>query len=408
MPILCLAGSIRSAFFQLPPQIRSATFAKAISCPRHFSSTARRDVDPISIVTAAPIFLMDSLHTIGLSWAAVIPCTALVLRGVLNHYLIALPQRKQAQQRAAVTPLIHAYTLMYRDRPIERERQKKIRESSANITTSFATYAIGLRLRSTLSAWWELSYLTGISRLSFFGSRLASFGILISAMEAIREKCGLQRGLLGWLISPFTEAIAAARRTLEAQQADQVLGMDPGTTSAMSADVASQATLNPTLQTEGLPWCSDLTTFDPTGVLPVALFFAIAVPTVLSPLPLTAPQPRKSPVQLSTFEEQLNTKENEELADLKRDAERERNILIRKYPRFAGRLFSLSGMQKFTLCFAGYIAMVAMKMPVGMVLYLVSSWTVGFMHRLYLDQKYPPVKPITPCTRPMRKRRRPG
>lgn len=380
---------------------------------RPFSSTPRRAIDPVSILTSGPIFLMDTLHSLGLSWSMVIPCTALVLRGGVTYYLFTLPQRRRNRQRAAVTPLIRAYANRYCADPRVTEKLWDLKRKR-NDPVSIQIYMLSVTLRANIQGWWKFGYLTGQGRWRIFGSPLGNYGILLTAMEAIREKCGGKQGFLSLLFTPIT-AIWKAAGSLEFPQAADATAANSNVTSTIippvidrtqqigdstiSADLTRSSesisvgeagtlkdsmaapvhsTLDPTLQTEG-PWfCPDLTSADPTGTLPLAVLAAVAIPAILSP---QIAQTGRPVTQLIA-----NTQPTAPL------------------PTSYKRRMSLG--LTLQLFFAVYFYHISLFMPAGMVLYLISSFSIGFMRRLWLDVRYPTVKAIEPCLRPVRQNRR--
>jgi inner membrane protein COX18 len=348
---------------------------------------------------------MDSLHHLGLSWAVVIPCTAGLLRGIVTYYLITLPQRRKDRQEAAIRPLIHAYTLWHREQPVEKEKEMKAFQEAG--TKGLRAYKRSWQFRASLRGWWELGYLTGVSRWQTVGSKLANFGILVVVMEAIRLRCGRGEGLLSLLLTPLTpvwnhisEALAELRQRGEVMMAQngsppavgaasvtsiespEAGGVGETTAEIAAASPAADAysplpdatplsTIDPTLQVEGLPFCPDLTLADPTGILPVSLFFAMAINAFLSP------RPPKSFVAQKTWIRAINEKWR-----------------------------TLPFGQRITIFVAGYFWIVAQSLPAGMVLYIITNSLIGFAQRVWLDIKYPTLKAITPCIRPVRQKRK--
>ena len=112
--------------------------------------------------------------------------------------------------------------------------------------------------------------------------------------------------------------------------------------------------LDPTLQTEGLNWCSDLTVADPTGLLPLTLL-ATMCSTVL-------------------------------------------------YQSVAGasKLTNLTFMQRVGLCFAFLFFLVSQQMPAGILLYFIPSLAAGWLQSRYVSWKHPISPAIQPCARPVR------
>jgi mitochondrial inner membrane protein COX18 len=424
-------NTMRSTFFNLPSHLRVAAFNNAMFSSRSFSSTSRRDIDPVSSLTAAPIFLMDSLHSLGLSWATVIPCTALILRGGITYHFLMKPQRKMAQQRVAIIPLVHAWTIMYRERP-EVQKQLAFYQRKRQ-SVNWNLYQAWVRRKASFLAWWNLGYLGGQGRWRTIGSPFINFGILITAMEAIRIKCGGKDGVLSLLLTPAKwviealEAEAPKNRTVKYDattigHAPPVQTM-PETSATATANqnpvpeavvptenlspinagpvdtaastgtptTALSSSVDPNLQTEG-PWfCPDLTAVDASGILSAGVFAAIAIPAIFSP---QKPRP-DLPTRFSSATNQ----------DSNASSNNPSNILNFKPPP-RSKLETMTGGSKFQLLFAVYILFASLKMPAGMLLYMIGSWSIGFVQRVWLDVKYPTVRPIAPCLRPVRQRQR--
>ena len=378
---------------------------------------------------------MDSLHNLGLTWAAVIPCTAVLLRGALSYYLIALPQRKTAQQRAAVTPLIHAYGLMHQERPVEREKLNKILRSGAN-RWDLAIYGMGVRFRGWVRGWWELGWLSGIGRWKFFGQKVGQFGILLTVMEAIRVKCGSGEGLLALVFSPFVavgngvqalthrgqDSVALEQVARLQQQYDITKGVPAGSAATTLPPQTSAETTpfdtalqplpppDPTLQTEGLSFCPDLTLADPTGILPQCLLATILLTAYFSPRALEPNMDvRTGSAHIRNVVDSLpGTITANPAARAAREAKLHRTLNWLPWPfnKMVAHVQALPFPQRIAMFVGMYFYFIAQGMPAGMVLYLVCSWSVGWVQRVWLDVRFPAVSPILPCSRPVRVKRR--
>jgi inner membrane protein COX18 len=296
---------------------------------------------------------------------------------------------------------------------------------------------MGVKFRGWVRGWWELGWLSGIGRWKFFGQKLGSFGILVTVMEAIRVKCGSGEGLLSLLFKPFTVVrdgiqAAAARHqdnvALEQmKQVQQQYDISNGVTVGSAATTASppptpppapafetdfqsaMVNLDPTLQTEGLSFCPDLTLADPTGILPQCLLAVIVLSAFFSPRAL------EPDIRVRSGRAHIENVVDSLPGSITPNPDAENAIRAARKPgrghpwplnRVAEHVHALTFPQRITMFVGLYFFFIAQAMPAGMVLYLISSWTVGFVQRVWLDVRYPAVTPILPCSRPVRVKRR--
>ena len=322
---------------------------------------------------------------------------------------------------------------MHRERPVEREKLDKILRGKGPKGVDLAVYGMGVKFRGWVRGWWELGWLAGIGRWKFFGQKLGSFGILVTVMEAIRVKCGSGEGLLSLLFKPFTAVVQAAaaprqqdnvaleQATKLQQQYDVTKGVTVGSSATAAAPSPTTPptfetdpqsvplNLDPTLQTEGLSFCPDLTLADPTGILPQALLATIVLSALFSPRALEPDSRVRSGMSyisnvIDSVPGTITTTPdipNAALAARKPDR-------WAPWPlnRIAEHVRALTFPQKVTMFVGLYFYFIAQYMPAGMVLYLIGSWTVGFVQRVWLDVRHPAVTPILPCSRPVRVKRR--
>jgi inner membrane protein COX18 len=388
------AGNSRAAFLQLPFRLRQLSHQQST---RSFSATASNKIELTEVVAAPPLAVLNGLHLIGIPWYAAIPTAAILIRGIFGYYFAAAPARRRHQIRNNLTPLVGA----------------DVGLSIARDTTGFnkgGKVPPLLRIQRSMSRSHQLGKRFGAPLIAW--SSFVNFGLLITTSEAIRMKCGAHEGLLSLVLSPFRWVLSiflptsfppaadpaevraqelAERlehvREMRLQQAqEQTLGADGQAISGQSSmsenlfhstELSAPRPINvdssyfdPTLQTEGLSWCADLTVCDPYTILPLATAAAMLVNIFLNPLTISrrvaGAQSMPGPIR----------------------------FFMTRY----------SPMQNFSMaltCLFGYVMQV---MPAGIVLYIFSSVITGFVQRKWLDLSMPLRKPIMPCARGTRVR----
>lgn len=398
------AGNARAAFTHLPSQLRLHAYQRCSS--RAFSASASRKLEPTeaievidlaNIVALPPLGILNGLHTLGIPWWAAIPTTAILVRGVLGHYFASKPVRRRQQINGYLNPLVAANL----DQSIHKYREKNMESPS--------------RLR-IMSEQIQKTHRYGIE----FGAGLIgftsiiNFGAMIATAEAVRMKCGARDGLLSTLMAPFNwigrhvapehfapavdaaEARAqdlAARlehvRELRLQQAqEQTFGAESANDAAFAQPLtsdnlfaASQSTLpppsvlnvshfDPTLQTEGLFWCTDLTAVDPTSILPLLIGGAMLATIIFNPslIPRWVPRAQNMPAPIK--------------------------FIMTRY----------SKSQAVYAAITVLIAYALQTVPAAVSLYIFSTFMTGFVTKRWLDLTMPLRKPIQPCARRTRQR----
>ena len=388
-------SNARAAFLQLPSHLRQSSHQHA---SRSFSASASRKLELSDIVVAPPLAVLKGLHAIGIPWYAAIPTAAILIRGIFGYYTAAVPSRRRAQIRNNLAPLIAAdmrYSMM-------REMTGPNRPGKVPLAVRMQrqllrTHQIGKRFGSPLITW----------------QSFVNIATLITTSEAIRLLSGARTGLLSTVLSPFNWVYKAATsepanpavdpaetyaqqlaermervRAQRVQRAqDQALGADGQALSGQSSTSdnlfdatelsappqfnADQSYFDPTLQTEGLSWCADLTAVDPYGVLPV-LTSALMLGSIFI-------QPLRTPRRVSAGAE-------------KRPAWI--RFLVTRYSY--GQTFSMA----LSCCF-GYLLQ---YMPAAVVLYIFSSAITGYAQRRWLDLSMPLPRPLQACVRATRVR----
>lgn len=392
LPSPTTTRNARAAFLQLPAHLRLLSHHH--SC-RSFSATASRNVSAAEVVAAPPLAILNSLHAIGIPWYAVIPATAILVRGVFGYYFSSAPKRKRDQIHGHLLPLVQAHTA-FRAQQKHAQTGHVPTKGQMGILQAFRMHKTGRQFGA------------GMIKASSF----VNLGLLLATAEAVRMKCGHRQGLLSsilspieWVVSKFTQDhVTPAGQLFEnrAQEMAQRLerlretrlqqAQEQGV-SPENADVSVQSLMSdnlfqsaqapapplinvnshyfdPTLQTEGFSWCTDLTAADPYAILP-GLAFAVMLSNVLLN-PLAVPRPiawaRRMPWPISFY--------------------------VTRYSNGQMLFAALSG-------FFGYVLM---NVPAAIALYIFSSVTAGVLQKRWLDVTMPVRKPIQRCTRGTRLR----
>jgi inner membrane protein COX18 len=420
-------------FFALPPanplSLYEQSLQRSIHPPprRAFSATTSRKFDPYRTVLSVPATLLDAVHSTGLPWFATIPAAAILVRGVLIYYTCTKPAHLNRNKISHLQPLISARaSSMARHVPRPKEKAAVSRKLSFYIAHFFTYRKVLRRIKDQfgIAHTWKTLVPTYLS--------------LIVMAEAIRVRCGASKGLLQALLSPFSwwdnlvnpppvvlpkflepyllepfprADVSSGSNVATASTADASSGSGvataPVTEAVEALDLSvsnvdtAPATEQPvealshvdlsgfsdlTLTVEGLPWFPDLTVADPTGTLPLLLFFSLWVPAMARFLSLdVAPAPRITDM----------TKAEADAAVKKyADGAKEREKTINRHSA-----------RSIGSTFVAFTFMVVMtKLPAGILLYIITNQVTAMVQRSWLDFKYPMGKTIRPCPRPMRKR----
>lgn len=419
MASLLSPRTINRSLLALPPHLRSFTYNNA----RAFSSTHSQKIDLVSLAVAGPNLILDSIHSLGIPWHTTIPLTAILARTTLIYYLSVRPSRRKRELYNHLTPLTHAHVIRHMNSDTERNRRRQMREENqsegarrfdASLTRFFAFWRERRKLASAYGAGPPVPW------------SLVNFGMLIAFTEAIRLKCGRQEGLLSMILGPFqwindklqgTEGIGmrvgeqvnrdpaeilaakleASRAAHVASQEQAALaqapsGMNPNidtilltgddlqqSANVAQADIIQQAAIDPTspyfdptLQTEGLAWCTNLTLPDPTFSLSLIFCATVTTSVILRSRASTyTPNITSSTTATST------------------------NPSTRSYLR-------ITNGQRITILFMWLLSLGSVNMPAGIVLYLTSGLAAGFLQQGWLERRRPIVPAIQPCRRPVR------
>lgn len=509
------------SIFKLPPSIRlsihqHSAISRSFSCTASRSepsSSARVIADTVStqaltLSTAVPSGLLDVLHATGLPWWAVIPASAVLVRGVFVYFYITKKSRRHAQIQRQLSPLVRARTLLLAETPEMKKHIMSWRED----------------LRPALALWTKFRYVEQSAILlgkQFNAPRFyrnwrpyANFGVLIIMMEAIRIKCGTRVGLLslvtsslqwttdmfktGWTaavvwcqtetstlpsdpdtppshpIPDAEESISANADAIEHDSLDHDLGIDLHSiststqTNGFSADIIAAARestsdpavlaalakldgtpaaphiaatyaehMDPSMQAEGFLWVTDLTAVDPYHFFPALAALLLAAQIAIRPYQ-SPTQARTTPVETPpvTIPLDLAPGVQKWIRDLTADQQNALLSDIMSRPGARQMLAALSPQQQIGVVkqihatsapsamsmprafkvswrvilavpIAGlFYAFVAVKLPTGLLLYLCTSMTIGWLQARWLDYSMPLPPNIEPCRRTVRKKRR--
>lgn len=316
---------------------------------RSFHATPRRHMPEILNPMNWPHELLVGLHSSGLTWATIIPLTALLVRLNVAAFL-TYPSRVTILRQLALKPILQA-------RFRTNEAVGKLKSLDKNT-----------QLRAVLTATRQMYKKWGCANLNKW-LPLLQLPVFVSFMETIRAIGGSPVGFFGaikQLLMPHHHPAAGgaeADARVDIAASSQIASSEATSLqTAPSQDQlhpeaaemsALQPWFEPSFAMEGLSWCPDLTVPDPTGILPVA------VPLMM----------------LATIANSLYG-----AGGLKK----------RSPSRAASLLFRLS------IVFTASIAWVAPFMPAGLLYYWMCSSTFAFLSQLFFDWRYP-IKAIAPA-----------
>lgn len=250
MPLDHFKLSISSAFQTRHP---------ASLCRRFHSSPVHQflDFDTCYAVTHTAL---TGLHSVTrLSWAATIPCAALIIRVVILGP-ISIYTHKIRERRKPLRPLTLAWAHVISRKVLQEQgregptvfRKIAVREISAK--------GKELGKRHSAQAW----------RLFLPVVQLPFFLVMI---ETLRKMCGMHRGLLGLFTERYSKSDETTVEHRVESRAEDTL--QPSTLPFEQADHSVVIPLEQSLATEGALWFPNLLVPDPLLILPFALSGAI-------------------------------------------------------------------------------------------------------------------------------------
>lgn len=418
MASILSSRAFRSCFLSLPPHLRTQTHITT----RSFSASSSRRLDLVDFAVAGPSAVLDAIHNLGIPWHTALPLTAVLVRTTLVYYISLRPARRDRQIQNQLVPLAAAHMVVRQNSPEQRKWREKMNKDISDPTLR--------AFDDRISRWWgyqkvmaRLGKEYGVRKFRPWG--LLNFGVLIAFTEAIRLKCGTRDGLLRLLLRPFQEGfkpdaaapavepalydpVKALAERLEAAW-EKILAIPqipprPSPIHRQSSETVEAATsipndhpeslpveipeetiatqhlapvsteptslyFDPTLQTEGLSWATDLTVLDPTFILPFGLLVTMMANSLLRPIPPGAIPTSSDP----------GTQ--------------------------AARMFYY---RRWSLSFAWLFFFATIKMPAAILLYFIPSLAVGWVQQRWMDWRYPIQPAILPCKRPIRMKIRRG
>ncbi|TKA75878.1 hypothetical protein B0A55_04858 [Friedmanniomyces simplex] len=165
-----------------------------------------------------------------------------------------------------------------------------------------------------------------------------------------------------------------------------------------SAAVEPTAYFDPSMQTEGLSWCIDLTAPDSTFILPVVLWLSISAniifrrtaggsKTAASPKAEDA-TPRKAEFKVDDFT--TGPMDPKALKVLTAPTYGENT----RVEPFLGFLPPINNAQRIGLCIAMALGGAMLQMPAAVLLYFIPSLAVGWVQRRWLDANATDLDPL--------------
>jgi inner membrane protein COX18 len=305
---------------------------------RQFHASPRRH-GALDILLSVPHDFMVTLHSSGLSWAAVIPITAITIRCLVVPFLIA-PARRERQKMAELAPMISANALLLRDhveqqiieKPqivAKRSPQALYKDTLKNMTNS--------KIRDF-----------NIGRYTGFRT-LLQIPVFLVVIEALRRMMGMERGGLLSLLSRKD-----APKNIETSTIPS--GTDvPAILQTESAVSETSSWYEPSMTVEGPFSIVDLTAPDPT----------LCLPFIVSGLMF---------------------------ANLRYGMRRKKDLTKSKLSR---------RLQNGMLGVAFLIAPLTLHLPAGFLYYWACTSASSLTADILLDLLFPHRPAVTPCRRPL-------
>lgn len=416
MATVFTSPAVRASLLRLPPHLRVATVQRSFSTTRPRQSL-------VDIIAAPPSYLLSTLHSTGLPWYAVLPLSAVIVRGFICYYVAARPNQKAAQIQSNLIPIIAANVMLTNNDPDRiREKENMKKPQLKRLEDRW------FKFRTTNRLMREMGKQFGATGMRW--RSLANFGMLIAMTEAIRMKCGSHEGLLSLLLTPFQWLWAALRddfstgtvaaptiplavptsreqlmAELMAERLEQgkTLDVNGNTVYDFSSlppparpDVVYAPYTDVSMQTEGFSWITDLSAPDPTFTLPVLLWLAISLNIILRPSIGS-----RSTIQQSRDPDVLVPREVDPQAQA-----------VFSHPQFGAKVSKnflgifppVTNLQRIGLSIGLVFGFAMLKLPAGILLYMLPSLAVGWLQGRYLNVRYPVRPSIKPCLRPLRLR----
>ena len=316
---------------------------------RSFHATHPRRMPEILNPMNWPHELLVGLHSTGLTWATIIPLTALLVRLNVATFL-TYPARITVIRQLALKPILQgkfrAKEAAGKLKSLDRNTQKQV----ARETTRQMNDRWGCLDSNKLLPLLQLPVFVGFMETirAIGGSPVGFFGAIKQLVMPPRRHDSAEAGpQVDATASP--QAASSEATSLQAASSQGQLLPDATEISA------SQPWFEPSFALEGLSWCPDLTAPDPTGILPVAVPLMMLA-TIVNSL-YGAGGLKKSSSSASTL---------------------------------------ASFMFRISVVLTASIALVAPFMPAGLLYYWTCSSTFALLSQFFFDWRYP-IKAIAPA-----------
>lgn len=250
-----------SGFKMLSYQSKSIAFSAfrtvyhTSPCRRFHSSPRRRFLD-LESCYAFTHTALTGLHSVtGLSWAAALPCTALIIRVVILSP-ISIYTHRIRERRRPLRPVVLAWAHVIARKVLQEHskegpivsRKTAVKESSAK----------GKEIAKRHGAqMWKLFL------------PIVQLPVFLVMIETLRKMCGMPRGLLGLFSGWYSKSDEATLEHGVKGMAGDTL--QPSTISFDQADQSAVISFEQSFATEGALWFPDLLVPDPLLILPFAL-----------------------------------------------------------------------------------------------------------------------------------------
>ncbi|KAF2840740.1 hypothetical protein M501DRAFT_930036 [Patellaria atrata CBS 101060] len=186
--------------------------------------------------------LFDSAHNSGLSWAFILPLSAVIVRSLIVLPFLTLPSRFAQQRQLDAQPIIQARSRNY------NERLKKSPLADKPLQMKKAALTMRRQMQKKMAKDWGFQFWrTNIHFLQL--------PIFLTLTETIRRMIGSGSSLLGLMAEKISP------------RAQQYLDGNPETAIA----ALKESWIEPGLATEQILWLENLIEADPTSILPVTV-----------------------------------------------------------------------------------------------------------------------------------------
>lgn len=287
------------------------------------------------VIYGAHAFI-DSIHSVtSLPWVAVLPFTAIIVRTFITLPL-TIYTRKNTQKQWDLTPLMTAWS-----HQIRKDTMRQKGHLGPAVVARDAAKELRIKRRQIYRRW-------DCSRWKGFVPMVSLF-VWLPVMETIRNMTGANVGILGLVMGEDGYKGKASNVGVSSEQAT----VSP---ESLVTDLPRNQNqfFEPTLVTEGGLWFPDLTASDPLLLLP----FMLSASMFLNLMPSRRKSLNVPGATVSTSQRRLT------------------NIL---------KVMALA------------VGPLTLQMPAGMLIYWITSMTLGYIQSVVLDIYMPLRPPVLPC-----------